>query len=109
MVAGSESFLYSEEGVTQGDPLSMFLYTCTASTLPLTSALKGGGRIESALATELLPVIMRCKVSDDERTLFALPPRVGGLGIFNLIKRCDLSYTSSRKCCKEIGKAIRGY
>ena len=233
MVAGSESFLSRKEGVTQGDPLSMFLYA--ASTLPLISALKGGGvtqvwyaddasvcgklvkiqdwfnrlmqlgpkygyhpeprktvlvvddafvdkaesifcssgvkvvqscwylggvigneggriqyvrevvnqwllklkklttiaeqqpqaaysalvkslqgqwkfvqrvvsgcgslfsRIESALATELLPVIMGCEVSDDERALFALPPRVGGLGIFNPVKRCDLSYTSSRK------------
>ena len=33
VVRGSSEFLYSKEGVTQGDPLSMFMYAI--GTLPL--------------------------------------------------------------------------
>ena len=39
VVRGSEECLYSMEGVTQGDPLSMFLYA--VGTLPLIQSLKG--------------------------------------------------------------------
>ena len=38
VVRGAEEFLYSREGVTQGDPLSMFLYA--VGTLPLIRSLK---------------------------------------------------------------------
>ena len=38
VVHGSEEFLYSREGVTQGDPLSMFLYAI--GTMPLIRLLK---------------------------------------------------------------------
>ena len=38
VVARSDSILFSKEGVTQGDPLSMFLYA--VGTLPLVSELK---------------------------------------------------------------------
>ena len=38
IVHGSEEFLYSREGVTQGDPLSMFLYA--VGTMPLIKLLK---------------------------------------------------------------------
>ena len=38
VVRGSSCLLYSKEGVTQGDPLSMFMYA--VSTLPLISSLK---------------------------------------------------------------------
>ena len=38
VVRGSDVFLFSQEGVTQGDPLSMFLYA--AGTLPLIQSLK---------------------------------------------------------------------
>ena len=38
MVRGTDEFLYSKEGVTQGDPLSMFLYA--VGTLPLIGSLK---------------------------------------------------------------------
>ena len=38
VVHGSEEFLYSREGVTQGDPLSMFLYA--VGTMPLIRLLK---------------------------------------------------------------------
>ena len=38
LVRGSDEFLFSKEGVTQGDPLSMFLYA--VGTLPLIQSLK---------------------------------------------------------------------
>ena len=38
LVSGSIEFLFSKEGVTQGDPLSMFLYA--VGTLPLIQSLK---------------------------------------------------------------------
>ena len=38
MVRGSDSLMFSKEGVTQGDPLSMFLYA--VSTVPLISSLQ---------------------------------------------------------------------
>ena len=38
VVRGSDVFLFSQEGVTQGDPLSMFLYA--AGTLPLIQSLQ---------------------------------------------------------------------
>ena len=37
VVRGSDQFLYSKEGVTQGDPLSMFMYA--VSSVPLISSL----------------------------------------------------------------------
>ena len=37
VVRGSDSLLYSKEGVTQGDPLSMLMYA--VSSLPLISSL----------------------------------------------------------------------
>ena len=42
MLRGSSTFLYSKEGVTQGDPLSMFMYA--VGTLPLIRSLHDPGR-----------------------------------------------------------------
>ena len=42
MLKSSNEILLSREGVTQGDPLSMMLYS--VATLPLVRALKGNGR-----------------------------------------------------------------
>ena len=41
-VKGSSTFLYSKEGVTQGDCLSMFMYV--VGTLPLIRSLHDSGR-----------------------------------------------------------------
>ena len=41
VLRGSSSFLYSKEGVTQGDPLSMFMYAI--GTLPLIRLLRDPG------------------------------------------------------------------
>ena len=40
VVRGSDKFMFSKEGVTQGDPLSMFMYA--VGTIPLISLLKDG-------------------------------------------------------------------
>ena len=40
VVQGSDKFMFSKEGVTQGDPLSMFMYA--VDTIPLISLLKDG-------------------------------------------------------------------
>ena len=42
VLKGSSTFLYSKEGVTQGDPLSMFMYA--VGTLPLIRSLHDPGR-----------------------------------------------------------------
>ena len=42
VLRGSSTFLYSKEGVTQGDPLSMFAYAI--GTLPLIHSLRDPGR-----------------------------------------------------------------
>jgi len=42
VLGGSSAFLYSKEGVTQGDPLSMFMYAI--GTLPLSCSLHDPGR-----------------------------------------------------------------
>ena len=42
VLRGSSTFLYSKEGVTQGDPLSMFMYAI--GTLPLIRSLCDPGR-----------------------------------------------------------------
>ena len=42
VLRGSSTFLYSKEDVTQGDPLSMFMYVI--GTLPLIRSLRDPGR-----------------------------------------------------------------
>ena len=42
VLRGSSTFLYSKEGVTQGDPLSMFMHAI--GTLPLIRSLRDPGR-----------------------------------------------------------------
>ena len=42
VVRGSSECLYSKEGVTQGDPLSMFMYAI--GTLPLIRSLRNPSR-----------------------------------------------------------------
>jgi len=41
VLKGSSTFLYSKEGVTQGDPLSMFMYA--VGTLPLIRSFHNPG------------------------------------------------------------------
>jgi len=42
VLRGLSTFLYSKEGVTQGNPLSMFMYVI--GTLPLIHSLRDPGR-----------------------------------------------------------------
>ena len=46
--------------------------------------------------THPYPVITGRVVSDTERELFALPPRLGGLGIKNPVQEADNEYEASR-------------
>ena len=75
VVAGSESFLSSKKGVTQGDPLSMFLYA--ASTLLLISALKGGGVTQVWYADDASVCGELVKIQDWFNRLMQLGPKYG--------------------------------
>ena len=54
--------------------------------------------VEDAIRHHLLPALTgRCSFSDDERALFALPARLGGLGIGNSVTDADHAYESPLK------------
>ena len=54
--------------------------------------------VEDAIRHHLLPALTgRCSFSDDERALFALPARLGGLGMGNSATDADHAYESSLK------------
>ena len=54
--------------------------------------------VEDAIRHHLLPALTgRCSFSDDGRALFALPARLGGLGMGNSVTDADHAYESSLK------------
>ena len=52
--------------------------------------------LEDVIKSTLIPAITGRVVSDTERELFALPPRLGGLGIKNPVQEADNEYEASR-------------
>ena len=52
--------------------------------------------IEDIITNQLLPVLLGSDISADERKLFSLPTRLGGLGINNLVKDADSQYATSK-------------
>ena len=65
-------------------------------------------RLEKFLADVLLPAFFGTEVTNEERDLFSLPSRLGGLGVFNPEKKSGQSYVYSRRSCQSIIGAIKG-
>ena len=52
--------------------------------------------LEETITHNLIPALFGCKVTDTERALLVLPPRLGGLGICNPVIDTNLEYESSQ-------------
>ena len=64
--------------------------------------------LEKLLTEDMLPKRFGTEITEEERDLFALPTRFGGLGIFNPAKKSEQSYVNSRCSCQKISEAIKG-
>lgn len=54
--------------------------------------------LENKITYDLLPSIFGCETSSNERSIFSLPTRLGGLKIIiNPTESCEFSYTLSRR------------
>ena len=51
--------------------------------------------LEAAIRDTLIPAIVGRKISDMERKIFALPVKLGGLGIYNPTKTSDIEFAAS--------------
>ena len=63
--------------------------------------------IENIIASNLLPTIFGCEISSNERSIFTLPTRMGGLNIQDPTEQGDLLYSTSRHITEIISQAIR--
>ena len=64
--------------------------------------------LEHAIRTKLIPSLVEGReVTDDERNLLALPPRLGGMGIVNPTLICDLEYDLSKIATSKLTTAIK--
>ena len=64
--------------------------------------------LELAIRSKLIPALTEGRmVTDDERLLLALPPRLGGMGLIDPTKICDLEYQLSRIATAELTEAIK--
>ena len=64
--------------------------------------------VEMSLCSRFLPAMFGLEVSAAERRLFALPLRLGGLGICNPVSLASHLYDSSVKCTEHLIKSIVG-
>ena len=64
--------------------------------------------IENIITSNLLPTIFGCEISSNERSIFTLPTRMGGLNIQDPTEQGDLLYSTSRHITEIISQAIRG-
>ena len=62
--------------------------------------------LEMSLCSRFLPAMFGLEVSAAERRLFALPLRLGGLGICNPVSLASNLYDSSVKCTEHLIKSI---
>ena len=58
--------------------------------------------IERAIRQKFIPSLIKQEVNDDLRTLFALPARFAGLGIFNPTERTTISFEHSTQLCQPL-------
>ena len=64
--------------------------------------------IENAIANKVLPAIFGNEISGNERKLFSLPARMGGLGVEDPREMNSSAYRNSKKSCEKLIEAIRG-
>ena len=64
--------------------------------------------LELRIATSFLPTIFGCEISSDERNVFSLPTRLGGLNILNPTKTGQFSYTLSRGSTEVLVQSLKG-
>ena len=64
--------------------------------------------LESAIRTKLIPALTENRqVTEEERLLLSLPPRMGGMGIIDPSELADLEYKASRIATSKLTQAIR--
>ena len=81
-------------------------YTFCMRTIPDISHLFE--ELEKIIRTKLIPSLTEGRqVTDDERDLLALPPRMGGMGIVNPTTICDLEYDLSKIATSKLATAIK--
>ena len=75
-------------------------------TIPVISSLLQP--LEKAIREELIPALTEGRmVSDDERLLLSLPPRLGGMGLINPSKMSDLEHQLSTLATSKLTEAIK--
>ena len=62
--------------------------------------------IEDALKVHLLPSLVGRQITDQERKIFSLPAKYGGLGIANPVEIADAEFQASRKVTMSLANTI---
>ena len=63
--------------------------------------------IEHKLCSSVLPSIFGCEISSQERCIFSLPTRFGGLHVLNPTECCEFLYSTSRKTTAVITLSLK--
>ena len=53
--------------------------------------------LEEEIRVRFLPSLLKREINDQERSLFSLPARLGGLGIQNPTEACEYSFANSMR------------
>ena len=64
--------------------------------------------LESVITSTLIPALLGQECSTNDRSLFSLPLRLGGLNIKNPVTTATAHYTSSRSACELLINAVTG-
>ena len=63
--------------------------------------------LENAIRLKFIPALTDGRMcNDNERDLLSLPPRLGGSGIINLVKICEIEYEFSKEATQILTSAI---
>jgi hypothetical protein len=83
-----------------------FKHKCTyfLRTIANTSALLQP--IEYIITHQFLPTLFGSEISTEDRRLFSIPTRLGGLGISNLVQDADFSYYTSKSISAPLASLI---